>query len=65
MPQINAIKKHLLVKRAKIIKFLESEGYNGEEIGIIFNIDRSSILRILRNYKKYKEFAKITLSDKK
>jgi len=65
MPQINAIKKHLLVKRAKIIKFLDSEGYNGEEIGIIFNIDRSSILRILRNYKKYKEFAKITLSDKK
>lgn len=58
-------KKHLLVKRAKIIKFLKSEGYNGEDIGVIFNIDKSVVSRILSAEKKYKEFAKNLLSDDK
>lgn len=58
-------KKHLLVKRARIMKFLTGEGYNNEEIGIIFNIERYQVFRILASAKKYKEFVKLELSDKK
>jgi len=45
-------KKHLLVKRLNMIKLLRLEGYNGEEIGSIFNINRSGISRILNKKKK-------------
>jgi len=58
MSRIEPIKKHLLAKRAKIIKFLETEGYSGEDIGIIFNIDRSGVSRILKAEKKYKQSVK-------
>lgn len=64
MPQVIPIKKHLLVKRARIMKFLKKEGYSGEDIGIIFNIDRSGVSRILAMEKKYKGLVKDILSDK-
>lgn len=59
------IRKHLLVKRAKIIKFLKQEGYSGADIAIIFNIPESSISRILSAEAKYKGLVKEVLSDKK
>lgn len=65
MPQISTTKKYLLVKRAKIIKFLKTEGYSQEDISTMFNIDKSAISRILRIEKNYKEVAKKLLSDKK
>ncbi len=64
MPEAINIKKHLLVKRAKIMKFLKSEGYNNEEIAVIFNMERSWVSRILKTEEKYKEFSKRILSDK-
>lgn len=63
MKKIIGTKKHLLVKRFKMIKFLKSEGYNNEEIGIIFNIDRLSIFRILQAGEKYKKSTKNLLKD--
>lgn len=63
MAQIVKTKKHILVKRYKLIKFLSDEGYNNEEIGIMFNLDRSQILRILVAGKKYKGLVKELLSD--
>ena len=57
------VKKHLLAKRAKIIKFLIKEGYSGQDVAVIFNIDRSGISRILTAEKNYKEFAKKLLKD--
>lgn len=65
MSEIIGIKKHLLVKRAKLMKFLKSEGYSGEDIGIIFNIDRSGVSRILAAEEQYKKLAKKVLSDVK
>jgi len=62
--QKTTIKKHLLAKRAKIIKFLKDEGYSGEDIGIIFNIDRSGVSRILAAESLYKELNKKLLSDR-
>ena len=55
MKEVTHTKKHLLSKRAKIIKFLKTEGYNGEEIGAIFNIDRSGVNRILQTEEAYKK----------
>lgn len=65
MPQVSLIKRHLLNKRAKIIKFLKKEGYPNADIAIIFSIDPSVVTRILVAEKNYKEFAKLELSDKK
>lgn len=65
MKEVITTPKHLLSKRAKIIKFLKDEGYSGADIGIIFNIDRSGVSRILSAEKKYKEFIKLKLTDKK
>jgi len=48
MTKIEITKIHLLVKRKELIEQLNKEGYNGSEIGQIFNIDRSSISRILK-----------------
>lgn len=56
-------KKHLLVKRFKIIKFLVGEGYNGQDIGTIFNVDKSVICRILSAGEKYKKSVKNLLKD--
>jgi len=64
MKQIIPTKKHLLVKRAKIINFLETEGYSGEEIGIMFGIDRSTVSRILDASKQYKNSVKNLLTNK-
>ena len=61
MKEIITTPKYLLSKRAKIIKFLKNEGYSGADIGIIFNIDRSGVSRILATEKKYKEFIKLKL----
>lgn len=58
MKEAQTTKKHLLVKRYKIIKFLKSEGYDNEEIGTMFNINRSSVMRILRTGEAYKKSVK-------
>lgn len=63
MKQLVTTKKHLLVKRFKIIKFLISEGYNGQDIGTIFNIDKSVVSRILSAGEKYKKSVKNLLRD--
>ncbi|MEA3399324.1 MAG: hypothetical protein U9R00_02305 [Patescibacteria group bacterium] len=62
MSRKEPIKKHLLAKRAKIIKFLQTEGYSGEDIGAIFNIDRSGVSRILAAEEKYKRSIKNLLA---
>lgn len=56
-------KKHLLVKRFKMIKFLKSEGYNGQDIGTIFNIDKSVVSRILSAGERYKKSVNNFLKD--
>lgn len=58
-------KYYLLSKRAKMIKFLKTEGYSQADISLIFNIDRSGITRILKEEKNYKKNVKGLLSDKK
>ncbi len=63
MKKLIPTKSHLLVKRAKLIKFLKVEGYNGEEIGQIFNLDKSVISRILTENEKYKKSVKKLLVD--
>jgi len=63
MKQIIPDKIHLLVKRSKIIRFLQSEGYDGEEIGVIFGINRSTVSRILKADKQYKVSVKNILKD--
>ncbi len=65
MPQVNTAQIYLLNKRAKIIKFLKKEGYVNSDIAFIFNIHPSGVTKILQAEKKYKEFAKLQLSDKK
>lgn len=51
-------KKHLIVKRFRIIKFLISEGYNFEEIGFIVGKDRSVISRLITKGETYKKSVK-------
>ena len=63
MKELIPTKKHLLVKRAKIIKFLKTEGYSGEDIGVIFNLDRSQVSRILALAEAYKKSIKKLLKD--
>lgn len=63
MKELIQTKKLLLVKRFKIIKFLQSEGYNNQDIGTIFNIDRSRVLRIIKEGEKYKNSVKNLLKD--
>lgn len=65
MKKINATPKYLLSKRAKIMKFLKSEGYCGADIAIMFNLDESVVSRILAAEAKYKGLVKSVLSDKK
>lgn len=55
--------KFILSKRAKIMKFLKKEGYSLADIGIMFNIDRSRVLRILETEAKYKGLVKDILKD--
>ncbi len=57
--------KYLLIKRAKIIKFLKTEGYINADIAIIFNLPESSITRIIKADSKYKGLVKKILSDRK
>lgn len=54
---------HLNSKRAKIIRFLQSEGYNGAEIGIIFFTDRFKIKYLLKKEAEYKKQVKNLLKD--
>jgi DNA-binding MarR family transcriptional regulator len=63
MKRVVPVKRHLLVKRAKIINFLKGEGYSGADIAVIFNIDRSGVTRILSKSKEYKGLVKDMLSD--
>jgi len=51
-------KKHLIVKRFKIVKFLVSEGYNFEDIGFIVGKDRSVISRLIAKGEAYKKSVK-------
>ena len=55
MPKIETTKKYLLVKRADMIKDLVREGYGVSDIGIIFNIDKSWISRIISSYQPTKK----------
>lgn len=63
MKKILGIKKHLLVKRFKLIKFLVSENYNEGEIAEIFNVNRSTVNRILKAGEQYKKSVKNILKD--
>lgn len=63
MKQLTGPKKHILVKRFKIAKFLKSEGYNNEEIGTIFNMDRIQVFRLLKAGERYKNSIKNLLKD--
>ncbi len=47
MARIEGTKKYLLEKRAQLMRDLAQDGYNNADIGVIFNIDRSGVLRIL------------------
>lgn len=47
MPRPIKEKLHLIEKRNELIWALDYQGYSGEEIGVIFNINRSSVKRIL------------------
>lgn len=51
MPEIETTKKYLLVKRKELMTQLKKDGYSGADIGIIFNVDRSVVCRILANGK--------------
>jgi len=64
MIKVITTKKHLLVKRAKIMKFLVSEGYSGTDIASIFNIDKSGVSRILAAEERYKKSVRNLLADK-
>jgi len=63
MKEVLQTKKHLLVKRFKIAKFLKKEGYNNEEIGTIFNMDRIQIFRLLQAGERYKKSVRNLLKD--
>jgi len=41
-------KKHLKEKRDELVWALNYQGYNGEEIGYIFNVHRSVIHHVLK-----------------
>ncbi len=45
-------KEYLLDKRAELMLSLSLEGYNMADIGKVFSIDRSGVLRILTSFKK-------------
>lgn len=54
MPKINPTKLHLLEERNELMWFLDYRGFNGQEIGEIFNVDRSWVREILtRKPKKW------------
>ena len=63
MSEIIKTQKYLLIKRAKIIKFLKQENYSSSDIARIFNIDKSAISRILATEKNYKDVARNLLKD--
>jgi len=46
MPRPTQEKRHLVEKRDELIWALVHQDYNFEEIGVIFNVNRSSIKRI-------------------
>lgn len=47
MKKVETTKIYLLVKRAEMIATLNAEGYNNQDIALIFNLDRSTVKRIL------------------
>lgn len=51
---ITPTEKYLLQKRAEIISDLTKEDYKDVQIGLIMNIDRSTVARIRRTHKKTK-----------
>jgi len=48
MPRPLNEKKHLYDKRDELIWALDFQGYNGQEIGTIFNVNRSQIHRVIK-----------------
>ena len=54
MPRPTQEKKHLIDKRDELIWALSYQDYNGQDIGVIFNINRSSVKHIID--KKPKDF---------
>ena len=63
MKKVIKTRTYLDSKRAQIMKFLKKEGYSLADIGVIFNIDRSGVLRTLAAEKKYKGLVKELLKD--
>ena len=47
-PVDKVLAKHLTAKRNELIWALNAQDYNNAEIGRIFNIERSTVLRIIR-----------------
>lgn len=47
MPRPTKEKLHIFKKRDELIRGLDSEGYDGEEIAVMFNLNRSTINRVL------------------
>lgn len=45
-------KKHLIDKRNELVYALDHQGYNGQDIGTVFNIERSTVNRILKTKPK-------------
>ena len=55
MPRPTQEKKHLIDKRDELIWALSYQDYNGQDIGVIFNINRSSVKHIIdKKPKDYK-----------
>jgi transposase len=53
----------LLNKKAKIMKFLRAEGYTDTQIAEIFNVNKSTVNRVIVAAEKYKKSVKKLLSD--
>ena len=47
MPRYDSIQLRLIEKRDELIFALDYQGYNGQDIAKIFNLNRSTIKRIL------------------
>ena len=52
MPRPPKERIHLYEKRTELVWALEFQGYSGEELGVIFNVDRAVISRILKKKPK-------------
>ncbi len=56
--------KYLLRQRAVLMRMTEDFGYNNADIAVIFNMDASSVSRILANVRANPDEFEITLGKK-